>query len=82
MADYSRYKTETLTKMKNAAWEKYYNLTIASNGNWGDGMRLSKLPQHKEWEKAKERYDNIEKELEKRENTKLNDKDIDITDTL
>ena len=33
-------------------------------------MRLSKLPQNKGWEIAKEKYDSIEKELEKRERNK------------
>lgn len=77
MADYSRYKTETLIKMKDKAWDKYYSLTIKPSGNWGDGMRLSKLPQNKEWEKAKEKYDAIENELNKRKN-----KNIDITNDL
>lgn len=77
MADYSRYKTETLIKMKDKAWEKYYNLTIKPSGNWGDGMRLSKLPQNKEWEKAKEKYDAIERELNKRQN-----KTVEVTNDL
>ena len=72
MSKYDRYKTETLIKMMHVAWEKYYNLTIEPSGNWGDGMRLSKLPQHKKWQKAKERYEDIENELEKRENAKFN----------
>lgn len=66
MADYSRYKTETLEKMRLAAWEKYYNEAIKPCGNWGDGMRLARLPEHKGWEKAKQRYDAICAELEKR----------------
>lgn len=70
MVDYTKYKTETLIKMRDRAWEKYYNLTIKPTGNWGDGMRLSKLPQNKEWERAKERFDSIEKELKKREQKK------------
>ena len=47
MADYSRYRTETLKKMREAAWEKYYAEAEKPAGNWGDGMRLSKLPEHK-----------------------------------
>ena len=66
MADYSRYKTETLEKMRLAAWEKYYKEAIKPCGNWGDGMRLAKLPEHKAWEKAKQRYEAICAELEKR----------------
>lgn len=59
MADYSRYKSETLEKMRSVAWDKYCSETIKPCGNWGDGMRLSKLPEHKAWEKAKQRYDAI-----------------------
>lgn len=66
MADYSRYKTETLKKMEVAAWEKYWALTLAPSGNWGDGMRLSKLPSQKSWERARERYYAIQAELERR----------------
>lgn len=66
MADYSRYKTETLEKMRSAAREKYYREAIKPCGNWGDGMRLAKLPDYKAWEKAKLRYDAICAELERR----------------
>lgn len=66
MADYSKYKMETLLKMKDRAYEKYYNETIKSCGNWGDGMRLSKLRSLSGYEKAKERYDEICKEIENR----------------
>lgn len=66
MADYSRYKTETLKKMCDAAWEKYYRETTKPSGNWGDGMRLSKLPQLKTWERAKAQYDAICAELNRR----------------
>ena len=69
MADYSRYKTETLEKMKDKAWEKYYAETTKDRGRWGDGFRnISKLPalQLSSWEKARERYEAICKELKKR----------------
>lgn len=66
LADYSRYKTETLEKMKEAVWEKYYKQTCTPLGNWGDGMRLSKLPEGKAWERARERYYGICAELERR----------------
>lgn len=66
MADYSRYKTETLKKMRDVALEKYYSETVKPSGNWGDGMRLSKLPQLKTWERAKARYDAICAELNRR----------------
>lgn len=66
MADYSRYKTETLLKMKDKAYDKYCEATMNPVGNWGDGMRLSKLPSISSWEHAKERYDAICEELERR----------------
>ena len=66
VADYGRYKTETLKKMEVAAWEKYYELTWTPLGNWGDGMRLSKLPQGKAWERARERLCEIRAELDRR----------------
>ena len=52
--------------MRSAAWDKYYSETMKPCGNWGDGMRLSKLPAHKAGEKAKQRYDAICAELERR----------------
>lgn len=68
MPDYSRYKTETLEKMKDKALEKYHEETIKPQGNWGDGMRLAKLPTLSAWEKARTRYYDICAELEKRRN--------------
>lgn len=66
MADYSRYKTATLEKMRQRAWEKYSAETQKPLGNWGDGMRHAKLPQLTAWERARERYDAICAELDKR----------------
>lgn len=66
MADYTRYKTETLRKMLDAAWEKYYAATTKPAGNWGDGMRLAKLPQNRAYERAKDRYYAIKAELQQR----------------
>lgn len=66
MPSYSRYKTETLERMRVAAWEKYRTETSKSHGGWGDGVRLARLPQLKAWEKAKERYEAICAEIEKR----------------
>ena len=65
MADYGRFKTETLKKMREKAYEKYcYETTKQSSAdNWGNGMRLSRLPQEKAWEKARERLDAIDREL-------------------
>lgn len=66
MADYTRYKTATLQKMQSAAWDKYHAETTKPCGNWGDGMRLAKLPQCKAYEKARERYYAITAELDRR----------------
>jgi len=70
MPDYSRYRTETLEKMKTAAWEKYQAETAKPCGGWGDGMRLAKLPQLKAWERARERYEAICTELDNRRRAK------------
>lgn len=66
MPDYSHYKIKTLDKMRDAAWDKYYAETSKVHGNWGDGMRLSKLPQCKAWERAKECYEDICTEIRRR----------------
>ncbi len=66
MADYSRYKTETLKKMLDTAKARYYAETEKPCGNWGDGMRRSRLPQNKAWERAKDRYEAICAELNRR----------------
>ena len=66
MADYSRYKTETLLRMKSRAESRYYELTMKSSGNWGDGMRLSKLPSLTAWERTRERLEAIKDELKRR----------------
>ena len=65
MADYSRFKTDTLKKMREKAYEKYCYETTKPTGanNWGSGMRLAKLPQEKAWERARERLDAIDREL-------------------
>ena len=66
MADYTRYKTETLLKMLDQAERKYVELTMKPKGNWGDGMRLSKLPSIDAWDRARERYYAIKEELDRR----------------
>ncbi len=66
MAGYGRYKTETLRKMREAAWEKYYAETMKSGDGWGAGFRHWKLQNHKGYEKAKARYDEICAELNRR----------------
>lgn len=71
MADYSRYKLETLQKMRDRAQEKYDQEVIKPVGNWGDGMRLAKLPSITGYERAKERLDAINKEIQKREQNDL-----------
>ena len=66
MADYSRYKTETLEKMLKKAWEEYKKETEKPGEGWGAGMRKARLCDYKGWEKAKNRYDAIRAELRKR----------------
>lgn len=69
---YERYKTETLEKMKEKAWDKYYAETMKQRGSWGDGFRgISKLPalSLSSWEKARQRYYAICAEIERRKNT-------------
>lgn len=66
MADYTRYKTETLLKMLDRAEQKYTELTYKPCGNWGDGMRLAKLPSITAWERARDRYFAIKEELDRR----------------
>lgn len=71
MADYSRYKLETLRKMRDRAQEKYEYEVMKPVGNWGDGMRLAKLPSITGYERAKERLDAINKAIQKREQNDL-----------
>lgn len=66
MADYSRYRLETLLKMRERAQEKYEQEVTKPVGNWGDGMRLSKLPSIAGYERARERLDAIDREIDRR----------------
>ena len=66
MGSYARYKTETLERMREKAWERYRAETVKSCGNWGDGMRLSRLPSAAGWERAKGRLEAIDRELSRR----------------
>lgn len=63
MADYSRYKTETLQKMQNAAFTEYYKAAIKP---CGDGRNFSKSPEAKKLTRLTNRYLVICAELEKR----------------
>ena len=72
MADYSRYRTETLEKMFDTANEKYYQEVMKPVGNWGDGMRLSKLPRCAAYERARARVEEIGKELARRRESDRN----------
>lgn len=67
MADYSRYKTATLEKMREVAWRKYKAEAEKPGEGWGAGMRKARLCDYKTWERAKERYEAICSELKKRE---------------
>lgn len=71
MADYTRYKLETLQKMRERAQEKYEQEVMKPVGNWGDGMRLAKLPSITGYERAKERLDAINQEIRRREQDDL-----------
>ena len=68
MADYSRYKTETLEKMLDSAWEKYKTENEKSCDGWGAGMRKAHLRDYKGFERARNRYYEILAELRKRGN--------------
>lgn len=67
MADYTRYKTETLKRMREAAFEKYRAEIMKPGDGWGSGFRHWKLRDYKGFEKAKARYDAICAELKRRE---------------
>jgi len=71
MADYSRYNLETLQKMRERAQEKYEQEVMKPVGNWGDGMRLAKLPSIAGYERAKERLDAINEEIRRRKQNEL-----------
>lgn len=53
-------------EVRERAYEKYCAETTKPQGNWGDGMRLAKLPTLSAWEKARERYFAIDAELKRR----------------
>ena len=67
MADYSRYKLETLKKMLEKAEEKYYAETMKPKGNWGDGFRLARLHGIAAWERASDRVAALKQEILRRE---------------
>lgn len=67
MSNYSRYKTDTLKAMLEKAKETYRKETEKPGPGWGAGMRMSKLPDFKAWDRARERVEAIESELRKRE---------------
>ena len=57
------YSLKTLEKMREKAYEKYCKETVKPHGNWGDGMRLSKLPSLAAWEKARERLAELDEAI-------------------
>lgn len=57
----------TLKKMLAKAAERYVTLTLKPCGNWGDGMRLSKLPSVTAWERARDRVQELKAEIAKKE---------------
>lgn len=64
--DLTRYKDDTLQKMLSKAETTYTELTLKPIGNWGDGMRLSKLPSIVKWDRAQQRVRDIKKEIARR----------------
>ncbi len=67
MADYTRYRTETLEKMRDAAWEKYLAETGKPGAGWGSGSRRRGPQGVRGFDRAKTRYDAICAELRRRE---------------
>ena len=60
------YSLKTLEKMREKAYEKYCKETVKPNGNWGDEMRISKLPSLAAWEKARERLAELDEAIAKK----------------
>lgn len=58
------YSLKTLQKMLSKAESRLYEETKKPCGNWGDGMRLSKLPQCRAWEKAYDGVQELKKQIE------------------
>ena len=50
---------------------KYDTETVKPCGNWGDGMRLSKLPSITAWERARDRYFAICAKLDRRKKEEI-----------
>lgn len=63
------YSLETLKKMLSKAESKLVEETLKPCGNWGDGMRLSKLPSIVKWERAKERVEELKSAIAEKEKT-------------
>lgn len=73
--DEKKKKLEKLNDRLSELKTKDAKLTSQNRGNWGDGMRLSKLPSNKEWEENREKIAGVEakikileKEIEEEEN--------------
>lgn len=69
MADYRRYKTETLERMYSKALAESVSAAEAvdRNSGWGDGFRkVHLMPGLRRWEKASERVKAIREELNRR----------------
>lgn len=58
-----KYKVSTLQKRLDRYKEQLYQETIKPCGNWGDGMRLSRLPSTTKWEKLQDKVDETERLL-------------------
>ena len=63
---FSKKRENVLVYLSNAI-EKYCKETVKPNGNWGDEMRISKLPSLAAWEKARERLAELDEAIAKKE---------------
>lgn len=59
-----KYRVSTLQKRLERYKEQLYQETIKPCGNWGDGMRLSKLSSITKWERLKDKVKETEKLLQ------------------
>lgn len=71
MADYTRYRTETLERMREAAFERYRAELMKPDDGWGSGFRHWKLREYKGLERAQARYDAICAELKRRKDREV-----------
>lgn len=59
-----KYKVSTLEKRLEKLKDKYYEETCKPVGNWGEGMRLSKLSSVKKWSDLQDKIKETERLLD------------------